>query len=147
MSNALYDNGRNAFARGEIAWKATAGSDIKVLLVDNANYTPDLVNHQFLSSIPVNARAGQNNATDGGSQKSLTLLDPAAGVVDADDCLIATVPAGFTVDFVILYKWTGSEATSPLIARIDTATGLPLTTTGASVSIAWSNDANKIFKL
>lgn len=36
---------------------------------------------------------------------------------------------------------------SPLIAYIDTATGLPVTPNGGDITIAWDSGANKIFKL
>ena len=34
----------------------------------------------------------------------------------------------------MIYKDTGSEATSPLIAYIDTATGLPITPNGGDIA-------------
>jgi hypothetical protein len=48
---------------------------------------------------------------------------------------------------LVIYKDTGSAATSPLIAYIDTATGLPVTPNGADVTVTWDNGSNKIFKL
>jgi hypothetical protein len=48
---------------------------------------------------------------------------------------------------VVLYKDTGDETTSPLIACLDSVTGLPITPTGADVLLHWDNGASKIFKL
>ncbi|GAI46620.1 unnamed protein product, partial [marine sediment metagenome] len=39
------------------------------------------------------------------------------------------------------------DVSSPLIALIDTATGLPVTPNDGDITIAWDNGANKIFKL
>ena len=48
---------------------------------------------------------------------------------------------------LLIYKDTGTEATSPLIAYIDTATGLPVTPNGGNITVTWDNGTNKIFKL
>jgi hypothetical protein len=47
----------------------------------------------------------------------------------------------------VIYKDTGTAATSPLIAYIDTATGLPVTPNGGDITVTWDNGSNKIFKL
>jgi hypothetical protein len=48
---------------------------------------------------------------------------------------------------IVLYKDTGAPTTSPLIAYIDTATGLPVTPNGGNISIVYDNSTNKIFAL
>jgi hypothetical protein len=55
--------------------------------------------------------------------------------------------SGFS--YVILYRDTGSDSTSDLIAYIDTADGLPVPETTSTISIAidWSNEGSKIFTL
>lgn len=68
------------------------------------------------------------------------------GVADAADVTFSAV-SGATVEAIILYKDTGTESTSRLIALIDTATGLPVTPNGGDIVVAWDNGANKIFKL
>ena len=48
----------------------------------------------------------------------------------------------------IVYKDTGSEATSTLIAYFDTVTnGLPFTPSGADVVIQWDDETNRILRL
>ena len=54
---------------------------------------------------------------------------------------------GASIEAIIIYSDTGTEATSPLIAYIDTATGLPITPNGGDIIVTWDNGANKIFKL
>lgn len=44
----------------------------------------------------------------------------------------------------VAFSW---QTDSPLIAYIDTATGLPVTPNGGDITIAWDSGANKIFKL
>ena len=58
-----------------------------------------------------------------------------------------TSVTGASIEAIVLYKDTGTDATSPLIAFIDTATGLPITPNGGDIIVTWDNGANKIFKL
>lgn len=133
MANALYDTGRNAFLTGDIDWEADT---IKVVLVDAADYTVDLAAHDFLDDIPAGARVATatlaNTSSDG------------TGVADADDAVFSTV-SGDQSEALVIYKDTGVEATSQLIAYIDTATGLPITPGGGNVTVQWN--ASGIFKL
>jgi hypothetical protein len=136
----LYDAGRNAFARGDLLWKAAGGSSIKAILIDAGAYTVDQAVHDNLDDIPAGARIG--------SAVALTLLDPAAGVCDANDISFTGLVGAPTVEALALYKDTGVEATSTLIAYIDSATsGLPTPAGATQVDVAWNNGANKIFKL
>jgi hypothetical protein len=137
MANALYDLGRQAFLEGSVAWLA---DNIKAVLVQTGagHYVVNLATDQFLSAIA----AGDRIATSG----NLATKTSAAGVADAADVTLPAV-AGAQVSAIVLYKDTGTPATSPLIAYLDTVTGLPLTPSGADETIAWDNGANKIFKL
>ena len=133
MANALYGKGRDKFLNGSINW----GSDtIKAALVDTGTYTVQIDTHEFLSDLS----GVVGTATALGSKSS------ALGVADAADTTFSSV-SGNTVEAIVLYKDTGNAATSPLIAYIDTATGLPFTPNGGDVTVAWDNGANKIFKL
>lgn len=134
MANALYDTGRNAFLTGDIAWGT---DDIRAILVDTALYTVNLTTHDFLDDIPAGARI---------ATVALTGESSSAGVADASDTTFPNV-SGATVEAVVLYKHTGVESTSQLIAYIDTATGLPVTPGGGDIVILWDNGTNKIFKL
>lgn len=134
MANALYDTGRNAFATGDIDWVNDA---ITLYLIDTDDYTVDLANHQYLSSVPSAARV---------ASVSLAGKSASAGVCDANDAIFSSV-SGDVSEALIIVKDTGNEATSQLIAYIDTATGLPVTPNGGDITVTWDNGANKIFKL
>ncbi len=72
------------------------------------------------------------------------------GVADAADTVFPAVAGGDTVTGVVIWKDTGSPATSPLLAWIDTnadTTAISLTTTGADITIQWSAGADRIFRL
>jgi DNA-binding helix-hairpin-helix protein with protein kinase domain len=49
MANALYDNAREAFLKGDIDW---LNDTIKVVLVDADDYTVDLATHDYLNDVP-----------------------------------------------------------------------------------------------
>lgn len=135
MANALYGKGREGFLDGSIDWDTDT---IKACLVDTGAYTVSIDVHDNLDDIAGGAIIATSGALSG---KTVTL-----GVADADDVTFSTV-SGATVEAIVIYKDTGSAATSRLIAYIDTATGLPLTPNGGNVTVAWDNGANKIFKL
>lgn len=146
MANWLYDFGRNSFAKGEIAWKS-GGDTVRCFLVDSASYTPNSATDDFLDDVPSSSRKGNSGSTNRTESPTLTLLDPSAGVCDANDITFTTVPSGDELDYLLLFKDTGGDTTSPLIALIDTATGLPVTPNGGDINVAWDEGTNKIFKL
>lgn len=135
MANALYDKGREGFLDGSIDWDT---DDIKCVLVDSADYTLDLATHDNLDDVPVAARVAIS-----GNLTSKTVTN---GVADAADITFSSV-TGDQCEYLIIYKDTGTESTSRLIACIDTATGLPVTPNGGDITVQWDNGANKIFKL
>lgn len=135
MANALYDKARKAFMDGGIAILA---DNIKTVLVDTATYTVDLVNDEFLDDIAVGERVA--------TSANMTAKDSTAGVFDAADIVFTSV-TGDPCEAIVIYRDSGSAATSELIAYIDTAGGLPITPNGGDITITWDAGANKIFKL
>lgn len=136
MANTLYDKAREKFLRGQINWDTDS---IKVCLVDSAQYTPVYTTHEFLSDVPVGAITASGVA--------LVNKTSVSGSADADDVTFTTV-TGPQSEYLILYKDVGGVAAdSPLIAVIDSATGLPITPNGGDIIIVWDNGTNKIFKL
>lgn len=135
MANALYDKARERFLTGQFNWSTDS---IKSVLVDTGAYTVNLTSHEFLSDISSSARVATSGAFTG---KTTT-----GGAADANDITFSSV-SGASIDAIVIYCDTGTEATSPLIAFIDTATGLPITPNGGDIIVTWDSGANKIFKL
>jgi hypothetical protein len=139
MANTLYDKAREKFLIGSFNWSTDT---IKVALVDSAYYTPNFSIHEFFSDITaVNALAVV--------AAGVVLVNKtyAGGAADADDVTFTTV-AGAQSEYLVLYKDVGGvAASSPLIAVIDSATGLPITPNGGDIIIVWDNGTNRIFKL
>lgn len=136
MANALYDLGRESFLKGEISW---SGDNIKVALVDSGVYTPNLATDQYLTDVTA---GGAVIATSGNLASKTT----AVGVADAADVTFASV-TGAISEFLVIYQDTGTASSSRLIARIDTATGLPVTPNGGDIAIEWDSGSDKILKL
>lgn len=135
MANAKYDKGREKFCTGNIDWMSDT---IKAVMIDVAAYTVNISAHEFLSSVPSGARVGTPVAL---TNKSVT-----AGACNADPTVFSTV-SGPSIEAVIIYKDTGDEATSPLLAYMDTGTGLPITPNSGDITLTWDTGANKIFRM
>ena len=135
MANTLYDYCRQRFLESQINWMTDT---IKVILVSTSAYTPQTAVHQYLADIPVSARIA--------GPVTLTAKATTGGAADAADCTFTSV-SGATINAIVIYKDTGTEATSPLIAYIDTATGLPITPNGGDIIVTWDNGVNRIFRV
>ena len=135
MANTLYDSARQGFLEAQINWLTDT---MKVLLVDAGAYTPNVSTHQFLADIQISSRIA--------GPVTLTAKTTTGGAADAADVTFTSV-SGASIEMIIIYKDTGTEATSPLIAMIDTATGLPITPNGGDIIVTWDNGVNKIFKV
>lgn len=135
MANAIYPAYKQALLDADANVDIKDG-DVRVILVDTDQYTYNAA-HQFLSSVPALARI----AVSGSLQNNSV----AGGVFDADDVTLNEV-TGAQAEALIIYVHTGSEATSRLVAYIDTGvTGLPVTPNGGNIIITWN--ASGIFAL
>lgn len=134
MANLLYDKARQRFLEGQINWLTDT---IKVYLIDNPTYSY-VSTHEFLSDVAVSSRVA--------GPVTLTNKSTVGGAADANDVTFTSV-SGSQLEYILIYKDTGTENTSPLIALIDTANGLPITPNGGDIIVTWDNGTNKIFKL
>lgn len=133
MSNTLYGLGREAFLKGDIDMEV---DNIKFQFQDAGVYTLGIDTDQFESELPAEIDISANL-----SSKTYTL-----GVFDAADETVSSV-SGAEFEYIVLYMDSGAPATSPLIACIDTATGLPCTPNGGDIIVQWAATADRIFKL
>ena len=70
------------------------------------------------------------------------------GAVDADDATFTSVAAGTAAKAILIYKYVdATPGNCPVIAYLDSATGLPITPNGGDIIITWDNGTNKIFRL
>ena len=129
MANSFYGSGGDALATAGLNWTTDT---IKIQFVDST-YTPDLTAHNNFSDIPAGSRIG--------TAQALSNATVSEGKMDADDLVFLAVGGGGTPPTITgyaIYKDTGVEATSTLIAFIDTSTGLPLLTNGGDITIQFN---------
>jgi hypothetical protein len=136
MASGIYAKAREDFLTGAINWNSDT---IKVFLIDAADYTVNLATDANLATVAVAARIG--------AAQTLASKSATDGIADAADITFPSV-TGDPAEAILIYKDTGNESTSRLIAYIDQATsGLPVTPNGGNITVQWDNGANKIFKL
>lgn len=136
MANAWYDFGLQQFAGGDTAWDT---SDIRVILADSADYTPNTTTDDFLNDIAAGARVAVSSSF---ASKTLT-----AGYLDAADVVLTSV-TGDQSELLIIYNHDGGADTArALLLKFDTATGLPVTPDGGNITIQWDNSTPKIARL
>ena len=138
---------RGMYLPTEKLWLQGAGPDllthtIKAVLIDLADYTPNLVTHDFLDDVPAAARGGTPQTL---ASKTLTVIS--TGVVfDAANPVFPAVAGPDSYEAVLLYRDTGVESTSPLIWLEDQGTGLPVTASGVDITVTFSDGTDKIFR-
>lgn len=136
MANALMNVFRNV-AAGDNAAQAYVDfldETIKAMFVDGADDIP-VVTDQDIADILSAARVPAIASCPALGTK--TVGSVATGVADAADTVFTSL-TGDQSEYLILFKDTGVEGTSTLLAIWDTATGLPLTPNGANVTVTWS---------
>ena len=135
MANLIYPKAKEAFLSGSID---LSSDTIKCILIDTDDYTYNAAD-DYLNDVPAGARVG--------TAQTLASKTVTNGVFDAADVTFSTV-TGDQSEAVLIYKDTGVEATSNLIALLDTAqNGLPITPNGGDIDVAWDSGASKIFAL
>jgi hypothetical protein len=138
MANSLYTPFVNSYlTQGANQVDFDLPDDIRIILIDAADYTVNLTTHDFLDDIPAGARV---------ATVALTGESVSGRTFDASDATFTAV-TGDQSEALVIYKHTGTESTSRLIAYIDSATNLPVTPNGGDITVAWDNGANKIFSL
>lgn len=132
VGSPFYPKGAEKLLSGAVNF---AADTIKVALV-RASYQTDAA-HEFLAAV----------GTRIGTDQALANKVVAGGAFDADDSDFGAIAAGEKVGGLVIYKDTGSAATSPLLLHITDVVGLPYDTNGGGLAIGWPDGAAKIFSL
>jgi hypothetical protein len=134
MANALYPKWKEQLLQFTANNNLSAGT-VKVALVDTGVYTYNAAD-QFYTSV---------SSAVVGTPQTIGSKTFTNGVFDGADATFTAV-TGASIEALVLYVDTGTAATSPLVAYIDTSvTGLPVTPNGGDISITWN--ASGIFAL
>lgn len=134
MANVIYNSFKKKIMDGSIDLDTDT---IKVALV-TSSYTPDQDAHDFFNDVTNEVSA--TGYTAGGA----TLANKAVtqdntdneGVFDADD--VTWSSSSIVARGAVIYKDTGSAATSPLIAYIDF--GSDQTSSSGDFTISWNSE-------
>lgn len=141
MANFVSDKYRNNVLGDNTYANVQLDADtIAAMFLDSADDTA-AVSDGDLSAIASAAR--EPAAASCPSLASKTLGTVGVGVFDAADTTF-TALTGDSVEQLILFKNTGTDATAIILCAWDTATGLPLTPNGGDVTVVWN--ASGIFK-
>lgn len=134
MANSLYPLWKQELIKGTAGTFLTG--TLKVALVDTGTYTYSAT-HQFFSSVTGVA----------GTPVALGSKTYTNGVLDAADSTFTAVSNGLvSCEALVFYIDSGSAATSPLVAYMDTGiTNMPVTPNGGDISVTWN--ASGIFAL
>jgi hypothetical protein len=137
MASALYPLAKESFLSQNPSIDMDTDT-IKVALVNLATDYTYSAAHQFKSSV---------TSYSGTTDQTLGTKTVASGVFDAADSTFTSVAVSGTktVAALVVYKDTGSAATSPLIAYIDGFTAV--TPNGGNITVTYDNGASKIFAL
>ena len=136
MANFIYGKAKESLLNGQFN---IVSDSLKVLLVTDS-YVPNQNADQFVSSISSSYIKQRTS--------SLTNVTNVLGVIDADNVSVADY-GGLPFKALVIYKDSGTDSTSRLLAYIDTATGIPFLGINAvtDITINWSNGSNKIISL
>lgn len=132
MANKFYPKGAEKIMRAAINFDSDT---IKAVIVSNAYTFSD--SHEFLTDL----------GTVVGTAQTLTSKSTAGGAFDAADLDFGAIAPGPVCKALVLYKDTGSAATSPLLEYADEVTGFPMTANGGGITVPISNGPYKIFSL
>jgi hypothetical protein len=121
MASQLYPLGKKAILDGDIDFLVDT---IYVLGIDTADETYNAAD-QYHSNL-----TGAGIVFTSGALAGKTTT---AGVFDANDITVSSV-TGDTIEALVLLKWTGASATSPLIAWFDITTFTP---NGSDATVVW----------
>ena len=135
MANSLFVSFRNGILGSHATYVDLDGDTVSAIFVDHADDTPSVAADDFMDDI---ASAAQVPVyTSGPALASKTIGSVGDGVFDAADTTFSSL-TGDQSESLVIFKDTGTDTTSNLIAYWDTATGLPLTPNGGDVTVAWN---------
>ncbi len=122
MAQRLYPEGKQKIFEATFNWASDTYHAI--LLPSSYSYDSADVFISDLGSIVARVALANKTNTD--------------GALDCDDPEFVSVASGSTVGSVVYAKYTGDDATSPLLFHDNEAAGLPYATTGGNIKISVS---------
>lgn len=133
MASAVYNSAKTGFLKGDIDLDAPCN----VALV-TSTYTPNIDTHDFFNDV-TNEVAGSGYVAGGITLSSTTvILDTTGDEAEFDAADITWATSTLTARGAVLYRNTGTAATSPLIAYFDFGSDQASST--GNFTIAWNSE-------
>ena len=118
---------------------------IRCGFVDEADWVPSLTADENFDDVDANGFIGASGGTTRGSGAALGTKTVTDGTFNAADTTLTAV-TGDSAEGVLIYKDSGADTTSVLLAYYDTGvSGLPVTPNGSDITMVWY--ANGLWKL
>jgi hypothetical protein len=129
MADTAYDLMLQAFLAGTYD---LGSASVKLMLVHigAGHYVPDFTTDQYITVI-----ASGDQIAISPALTSVTLTD---GVFNAANTAFAAVASGPAAGALVIFIDTGTPSTSPLIAYIDSYSGLPVTPNGSNIDVSFT---------
>ena len=142
MANLIYNSFKANIGDGTVDWDDNSGTTIKVMLVTSA-YAVDIDAHTVKSDI-LNEVSGTGYTAGGNAiLNRVVTVDITNNVANYDGDDVTWASSTITAAYGIVYKDTGTDSTSPLIAYIDF--GGNKSSSAGDFTIQWATDG--IFKV
>ena len=126
MANVIYTRFFEQISNGSLAFNT---ANIACLLTQSSSTYAANKTHDFVADVFSNGGVECNTggyARTAVANKTVTIDDPNSRVeLKFNNVSFGNLSSGQTVEAIIVYVNTGSDATSSLICHIDNATGLP----------------------
>ena len=124
-------------------WLASPQFYAQVIAIAVAWVAAKLLARQLLARVPLLREELVSGKRMLAADRSIT-----NGVFDAADFSFTGLTSTPSVEALVIFVENGGANTTwPLVAYIDTATGLPVAAGASQVDIVWDKGTNKIFKL
>jgi len=131
-SNVLYPSGSENLLKGNFhfcSYSGGAASSSYAALI-SSSYTYSAA-HEFYSEISAHSCS---------AAMALGSVTCATGTLDAADSTFSSVPAGQTVQHLVIFQSSSAASTDWLLAHFDTGSsgGINITTNGGDITITWN---------
>lgn len=140
MANQIFNSFKGQLIAGAINWEDGATTDIRVMLLDS-NYSPDIDNEEWKSDIDLSGHEITGTGYTAGGALLIgraIVRDDVNDWSEADATDLTWPSSTLTARGAVVYKDTGTPATSPVIAYIDF--GTDKVSTDGNFTIIWNED-------
>jgi hypothetical protein len=138
MANAIYPKYKQNLLAG------TTGYDLDVNDTTNNPYCALVDTGVYIYNVAHDMRDDLSGVA--GTDQMIASPTVVDGTFDGGDVTFPLVAAGAAIEALVIYRKNGgATSTQPLVAFLDTLTGLPVTPNGGNINVTWH--ASGIFTL